>query len=303
MARRTRKGRPVNGLLLLDKPLGISSNAALQRTKTLFQAQKAGHTGSLDNLATGLLPLCFGEATKVSGYLLDADKHYRAVCKLGETTTTADAEGDILHTRPAEHIQASDVEQALKAFRGDILQVPPMYSALKRNGQPLYKLAREGKTVEREARPVSIHHLEMLNFTAPLVEIDVHCTKGTYIRTLAEDIGEVLGCGAHLVQLRRLGVGDFSDMIDFETLQTVAEQGLQALDEYLLPVENALPQTWPDIHLSLELTDWIKQGQAVQIAKAPSSGLMKLFDAQQRFIGIGEVQEDGRIKPKRLMLG
>lgn len=301
MARR-KKGRNISGILLLDKPFGISSNAALQQVKRLFNAQKAGHTGSLDNLATGLLPLCLGEATKISGYLLDADKHYRAICKLGETTTTADGEGELLQTRPFEQVTLAQIHALLPQFSGDLLQVPPMYSALKRGGQPLYKLARAGKTVEREPRPISIYSLEIIKFAPPLLEIDVRCSKGTYIRTLAEDIGEALSCGAHLSQLRRLGVGDFSDMLSLEHLQSLAEQGMEALDATLLPIEKGLPD-WPDIHLNSTVTDWVLQGQAVQIPRAPTEGMVKLFNHKAQFIGIGSVLDDGRIGPKRLFVG
>jgi len=301
MARRKPKGRAVNGILLLDKPLGISSNAALQQVKRLFNAQKAGHTGSLDNLATGLLPICLGEATKISSYLLDADKQYRAVCKLGETTTTADGEGDVLQSRSFEHVTLKQIKALLPKFTGNLQQVPPMYSALKRDGQPLYKLARAGKTVEREPRPITIYSLDIVNFAPPLLEIDVRCSKGTYVRTLAEDIGEELGCGAHLGQLRRTGVGDFSDMLDLEYLQTTAEQGWEALDALLLPTETGLPD-WPEIHLNSTITDWVLQGQAVQVPRAPAEGMVKLFDAKQSFIGIGAVLDDGRIGPKRLFV-
>ncbi len=301
MRQRTPKGRPISGILLLDKPLGISSNAALQQVKRLFHAQKAGHTGSLDNLATGLLPICLGEATKISSYLLDADKHYRALCKLGETTTTADAEGEILQIRSVENVSLQQIQALVPQFSGEIQQIPPMYSALKRNGQPLYKLAREGKTVEREARTLTIYSLDILNFTAPWLEIEVRCSKGTYIRTLAEDIGEALGCGAHIQQLRRLGVGSFADMMDLPSLQALAETGLEALDALLLPLEAGLPIHWTDLYLHAAVVEWILQGQAVQIPHAPPEGMVKLFDMQKHFIGIGTVQEDGRIAPKRLM--
>ncbi len=302
MGRRKPKGRAINGILLLDKPLGISSNAALQQVKRLFNAQKAGHTGSLDNLATGLLPICLGEATKISSYLLDADKHYRAVCKLGETTTTADGEGEILQSRPYADITLKQIQALIPQFSGDLLQIPPMYSALKRNGQPLYKLAREGKSVEREARPIHIYHLDIIQFTPPYLEIDVRCSKGTYIRTLAEDIGAALGCGAYLSQLCRIGVGNFSDMFSAEYLQSTAEQGgMAALDALLLPIEAGLP-AWTEIQLNNTVTEWVLQGQAVQIARAPTHGMVKLFDPQHRFIGIGEVLDDGRIGPKRLFV-
>ncbi|MGB5440817.1 MAG: tRNA pseudouridine(55) synthase TruB, partial [Gammaproteobacteria bacterium] len=211
MARRQRNShlRPVNGILLLDKPAGVTSNAALQIVKKLYRARKAGHTGSLDPLATGLLPICFGEATKISGFLLDADKDYLVTCKLGERTTTGDAEGEVEQRRPVERVTEKLVRKAMQGFIGDIEQIPPMYSALKHKGERLYKLARQGIEVERAPRQVTIFEMELTDFSLPEATFRVHCSKGTYVRTLIEDIGEVLGCGAHVIRLRRLGVGPF----------------------------------------------------------------------------------------------
>jgi tRNA pseudouridine55 synthase len=211
MGRRRSTGRKVNGILLLDKPLGITSNDALQRVKHLFRARKAGHTGSLDPLATGLLPICLGEATKISAFLLDADKRYRVKVKLGVTTTTADAEGEVLEEKPITGVDQARIEAALESFRGEIDQLPPMYSAIKHKGERLYNLARQGIEVEREPRRITIHSLVLLDWQAPEFSLDVHCSKGTYVRTLAEDIGNVLGCGAHVTALHRSGVGPFGD--------------------------------------------------------------------------------------------
>ena len=222
MARHRPKGRNVNGILLLDKPTGITSNEALQSVKRLFKARKAGHTGSLDPLASGLLPICLGEATKASGFLLDADKHYQVRCKLGEKTATGDAEGEVIESRPLEGVDAARIESVLAGFRGEIVQIPPMYSAVKHQGQRLYKLARQGVEVEREPRDITIHKLILEAVELPFFDLDVHCTKGTYVRTLAEDIGEALGCGAHVSGLRRLGVGPY-DSQEMVTMERVKE--------------------------------------------------------------------------------
>lgn len=296
---RRHSGRQVNGILLLNKPLGISSNAALQRAKRLFQARKAGHTGSLDNLATGLLPICFGEATKFSSFLLDADKYYRAECTLGVTTTTADGEGEILQTRPVVGLELAKINQVLQKFMGPISQIPPMYSALKYQGKSLYKLARQGKVVERQPREITIHSLILHDWQADRLTIEVHCSKGTYIRTLAEDIGEALGCGAYLSALHRLGVGEYRQMYSFEQLEEDAQQGLEALDQRLLPMYAALYH-WPQVQLTGELAYYIRQGHAIQVPHSPTTGWVKLF-ADEQFLGIGEVLDDGRIAPRRLI--
>ena len=300
MRRKKNKGRPVNGVVLLDKPLEMSSNHALQRVKRLFDAQKAGHTGSLDPLATGMLPICLGEATKISAFLLDADKVYRFKCKLGSRTTTADAEGEVIDSRPFEHICRKDIEKLLPRFTGDIEQVPPMYSALKKDGQRLYDLARQGLEVERQPRPVTIHALRLLSFEAGEVELEAHCSKGTYIRTLAEDIGEALGCGAYVSELRRLAVGPYaSDMISLDQLQALSEQGQGALDECLLPIDSGIAD-WPEVHLDQDSAYYIKLGQPVQVPRAPSDGWVRIYD-DERFLGVGIIQDDGRIAPKRML--
>jgi tRNA pseudouridine55 synthase len=307
MGRRQRNShlRPVNGILLLDKPAGITSNAALQAVKKLYRARKAGHTGSLDPLATGLLPICFGEATKISGFLLDADKDYQVTCKLGERTTTGDAEGELLEQRPAEGVTEKDVRRVMEGFIGDIEQIPPMYSALKHKGERLYKLARQGIEVEREARQVTILEMELLAFSPPQVTFMVHCSKGTYVRTLMEDIGEMLGCGAHVVGLRRLGVGPFDDigMVDMESLEALAAggmSGLAGLDKLLLPLESGLAQ-WPGIRLSGDAAFYLRQGQPVLVPNAPTDGWVRLYEGETQFLGMGEILDDGRVAPRRLM--
>ncbi|WP_428603805.1 tRNA pseudouridine(55) synthase TruB [Sedimenticola sp.] len=303
MGRRRQRGRNVQGILLFDKPLGESSNKALQKVKNLYYASKAGHTGSLDPLATGLLPICFGGATKVSAFLLDADKRYWVRIKLGETTSTGDSEGELLATRPTDAVTAEGLSAALQGFLGEIEQVPPMYSALKHQGERLYKLARDGVEVERKPRRVTIHEIRLLGCEWPEFELEVHCSKGTYIRTLAEDIGEALGCGAHVVCLRRTQVGPFSgeNMLDMEALQAAAEQGgRDALDALLLPVDAALT-SWPAVHLNSDSSFYLRQGQAVLVPKAPTEGRVRLYDDQENFIGVGEVLDDGRVAPKRLI--
>jgi len=299
MARRRNQGRAVNDILLLNKPIGISSNTALQKAKRIFNAAKAGHTGSLDNLATGLLPICFGEATKISGFLLDANKRYRAECILGQTTTTADAEGEIVATFPTEHITQALLETTLQQFIGDSEQIPPMYSALKKEGQPLYKLARQGQTVERAARNITIYDIKLLNFTATKFTIEVSCSKGTYIRTLAEDIGKSLNSGAYIGALHRIGVGQFNDMYDFASLEEKAMQGFETLDNILIPMHIALSH-WQSVTLDNDKAYYLKQGQKIHITDVPTAELVTLFENEQ-FIGIGKVLEDGRIAPKRLL--
>lgn len=302
MGRRRTQGRPVNGILLLDKPLGVTSNAALQQVKRLFQARKAGHTGSLDPLATGVLPICLGEATKASAFLLDADKRYRVVCKLGETTSTQDAEGEVLETRPVGDYGLQDLEAALDRFRGPQEQVPPMFSAVKHEGQRLYKLARQGIEVERKARSIVIHELSLLSWASPYLEIEVHCSKGTYVRTLAEDLGEALGCGAHVTALRRTGVGPYGDdaLVTVEQLEALAGEGFATLDARLLPMESALAQ-WPGVRLTGDAAFYLRQGQPVLVPKAPTSGWVRLYEGESTFLGMGEILDDGRVAPRRLM--
>lgn len=303
MARRKRNpGRNLNGILLLDKPMGLTSNAALQRVKGIYKAAKAGHTGSLDPMATGLLPLCFGEATKLSAYLLDADKRYTGTIKLGQQTNTGDAEGEVIATRPVEGVTEARVLEVLDQFLGEQQQTPPMHSAIKHQGQPLYKLARQGIEIERKSRTITIYALQLLGVAGDEIEIDVHCSKGTYIRTLAEEIGEALGCGGHLCQLRRTASGPFSEegMITLEQVTALAEADFTELDALLLPMESALAD-WPEIRLSDNSLYYVRQGQPVQIAKAPSHGLVSLFSEKDEFVGIGCILDDGRVAPKRLL--
>ena len=295
--------RRVNGILLLDKPAGVTSNAALQTVKKMYAARKAGHTGSLDPLATGLLPLCFGEATKVSGFLLDADKHYQVTCKFGEQTSTGDAEGEVVRERSLDGLDEQQLLKALERFVGEIEQVPPMYSALKHKGERLYKLARQGVEVEREPRQVTIFDLQLVSFESPVAELNIHCSKGTYVRTLVEDLGELLGCGAHVVGLRRSGVGPFdaANLIDMEGLEAVASEGHHALDQLLLPMESGLAQ-WPDVRLTGDAAFYLRQGQPVLVPKAPTAGWVRLYEGESRFLGMGEILEDGRVAPRRLMV-
>lgn len=298
-----RDRRPVSGVLLLDKPVGWTSNAALQAVKRLYQARKAGHTGSLDPLASGLLPICLGEATKLSGLLLNANKAYRFTCRLGVTTTTGDAEGEILVTRPVESLSREPVEVALRRFTGAIQQTPPMYSAVKRAGQPLYKLARRGIEVERASREVTIHELRLLRLDGAELECELRCSKGTYVRTLAADLGEALGCGAHIVALRRTAVEpyDAARMVTLEALRERAEQGLAALDEVLLPADTALPD-WPVVRVRGDSAFYLRQGQPVLVPRAPTQGRVRLYEDEERFLGIGEILDDGRVAPRRLLL-
>lgn len=301
MARRRPRGREINGIVLLDKPIGITSNAALQKVKRLFKAAKAGHTGSLDPLASGLLPICLGEATKISSYLLDADKAYLSTCKLGVRTTTADAEGEVIERKPVGELSERQVDAVLAQFTGTIEQIPPMHSAIKQGGQPLYKLAHQGIEVERQPRTIHIYELNRCRLEGDELDIFVRCSKGTYVRTLAEDIGRELGCGAHLSALRRTRVGPFSlaDAVTMETLESLAAEDLSALDARILPIEQALAD-WPEIQLTENSAFYLSRGQAIQVAKAPTSGLVRL-SANQRFIGIGEILDDGRVAPRRLL--
>ncbi len=301
--RRRKPGRDVSGILLLDKPAGVTSNAALQQVKRLYRARKAGHTGSLDPLATGMLPICLGSATRISAFLLDADKEYLVRVKLGEVTTTADAEGEVIERHDPSAVTREAVEAVLPRFRGRIEQLPPMYSAVKHKGERLYKLAREGVEVERRPRTITIHALELLEFDNPEFEIRVHCSKGTYVRTLAEDIGRALGVGAHVAGLRRTRVGPYeeSGMIPMERLETVAsEGGLEALDRLLLPIDTGLAQ-WPEVRLGPDTAFYLRQGQPVLVPRAPTEGWVRIYDRDGGFIGVGEIDDDGRVAPRRLL--
>ena len=300
---RKNRGRKLNGILLLDKPIGLSSNEALQRVKRMYNAQKAGHTGSLDPLASGLLPVCFGEATKLSAFLLDADKSYRTECVLGEKTSTGDAEGEIIETRPIPDFSKAQILEVLDSFVGTIEQLPPMYSALKKDGQPLYKLARQGIEVDRAARNVTIFNINLLANSLNRLTIDVHCSKGTYVRTLVEDIGEKLGCGAYVSSLTRNSVGVFQLRNGIGLSQVEAlrdDKAFAAMDEQIIPMENALTD-WPSIELSDDAAYYLKQGQPVLVPKAPTEGLVCLFKHKGDFLGIGQIQDDGLVAPKRLL--
>jgi tRNA pseudouridine55 synthase len=295
--------RALDGVLLLDKPLGLSSNDALIKAKRMYLAKKAGHTGTLDPLATGLLPLCFGEATKFSQDLLEADKTYEATMRLGIRTTTGDAEGDAIDTRDVQCDEAA-VIAGMQKFLGNIVQIPPMYSALKRDGKPLYEYARAGQTVEREGRQVTIHALQMLACALPLVTFRVTCSKGTYVRTLAEDIGEALGCGAHLTALRRTGVGALT-LEHAVTLDDLAALDASQRDEKLQPVD-ALLSTFPAVRLDDEATKRFLHGQRLRLAEVAKScladGRVRVY-AQEggRLLGVASAGE-GVLRPERLIV-
>lgn len=290
-------------MLVLDKPPGVTSNEALQEVKRLYQARKAGHTGSLDRTATGLLPLCFGEATKFSALLLEADKRYRARCRLGVRTATGDAAGVIIETRPVPVLDRQAMESVLARFRGPIQQVPPMYSALKHQGQRLYELAYQGIEVERTPRPVTIHELTLLELAQEEFEIEVACSKGTYIRTLAEDIGAALGCGAHVTGLRRTASGPFREceMIAMDTVRAAAEQGSATLDGLLLGADTILRDD-PAVVLNESLAGYLRQGQPVLVPRAPTEGTVRIYDESGRFLGAGVVLDDGRVAPRRMFV-
>lgn len=297
---RRRKGRQVDGILLLDKPLGLSSNAALQKVKRAYNAQKAGHTGSLDPLATGLLPLCLGHGTKVSSFLLDAQKSYEAELLLGQTTSTGDSEGEVLTERACTGIDLAAIDDVLSRFTGEITQIPPMYSALKRDGQPLYKLARQGIEVPRDPRAVTIFELERVFYHGASLTIRVRCSKGTYIRTLAEDVGEALGCGAHLKKLRRTAVGPFriEDAITLEEL-CADELSMPARDALLLQIDGALNHL-PEVNLSLLSAQFVTQGNPVNIPQRSLRGLVRMYAVDRTFLGIGEIIDGGRLAPRRI---
>lgn len=300
MARKP-KGRPINGIVLLDKPGGMTSNQALQRVKRLFDARKAGHTGSLDPLATGLLPICFGHATKISTYLLDADKRYEVDAAFGARTDTGDADGAVVETCEST-VSRDALEAALPAFHGPVDQVPPMYSALKHQGRRLYELAREGVNVERPPRRITIHGLTCDGVDGDRATMSVHCSKGTYVRTLVEDVARSMGSLAHVARLRRTGVGPFTGktMWTLDALTQRAEAGgLPGLDELLLPVDSAL-QSWPSVSLSADAAHFFANGQPVQATGAPADVLVRAYGASGQFLGIGQVTGDGRLGPKRL---
>ena len=299
-----KKRVPVHVVLLLDKQVGVSRNHALIKAKWLLSALKAGHTGTLDPFATGLLPLCFGEATKFAQDLLDADKTYETVVHLGITTNTGDTEGEAIETKPVD-VTREQIDAVLAQFRGDILQVPPMYSALKRDGKPLYEYARAGITLEREARPVTIHLLEFVDYQAPFLTLRVQCSKGTYIRALGEDIGAALGCGAHLNALRRIQVGDLfiAQAITIEQLAATEEGARSAL---LAPVD-ALLTSFPALYLSDELAKRFLHGQRLALGKEnvvipAQEGRVRVYrDADKALLGTGLMQEYSILAPERLI--
>ncbi|MEO6264558.1 MAG: tRNA pseudouridine(55) synthase TruB [Luteimonas sp.] len=298
--------RKLHGILLLDKPQGLSSNQALQRVRHLFRAEKAGHTGSLDPLATGLLPVCFGEATKIAGGLLGARKAYDTVARLGMVTDTDDAEGLLLRERPVPPLTISRIDAALRTLTGRIRQRPPIYSALKRGGEPLYAKARRGEVVEVEEREVDVHAFELqsaadlLDYGAPLLRLHVECGSGTYVRSLVRDLGELLGCGAHVSALRRLWVDPFREprMWTLEALQALAERGERSLDACLLPIESGMT-SWPEVCVTPAQAQRLGQGQAVAGGFRPA-GSVAVFDDSGRALGLGEVDGEGHLRPQRL---
>ncbi len=310
MSRPRRRGRDVHGVFLLDKHQGASSNDVLQKVKRLFNANKAGHTGALDPLATGMLPICLGEATKFSQYLLDSDKRYRVIARLGERTDTSDADGNVVERRAVNITQAA-LDEALQSFRGDTLQVPTMFSALKYQGRKLYEYAREGVTVPREARPITVFELQFIRWEGNELELEIHVSKGTYIRTIIDDLGEKLGCGAHVIMLRRLQVARYpiARMITLEQLQALAAEvtasetpDYAALDALLLPMDSPA-EAFPVVNLPVATAAFFRQGMPVQAADAPAGGLVRVTEgSEQKFIGMAEIAADGRVAPRRLVV-
>jgi tRNA pseudouridine55 synthase len=312
MGKRRPRGRDISGMLVLDKPKGVTSNSVLQKAKGLFLANKAGHTGTLDPMATGMLPICFGEATKVCAFLLDSDKTYRFSAKFGERTDTADADGDVIESKDPSAITEQSILDVLEDFRGDIEQIPPMYSALHHNGKRLYDLARKGVEVERKSRSVTIKLLELVDFrrddSGVHATLEVCCSKGTYVRTLAEDIAAAQDNLAHLVKLRRVDVGCYREsmMVTIEQIESAAETGdLNDLLALLRPVEETISD-WPAVDLDSELAGYIKLGNPVQVPNVSADGLLRLREVgpqfeSPRFMGIGFVNEDGLVAPKRLI--
>ena len=290
--------RRVDGVLLLDKPAGITSNSVLQKVRRLFNAAKAGHTGTLDPMATGLLPLCFGEATKFAGELLAADKRYSATVRIGVRTDTADAEGRILETRPVA-VTREQLEAVLARFCGDILQVPPMHSALKRDGRPLYEYARKGIELERAPRAVTIHSLDLRSLEGDRIDFDVDCSKGTYVRTLAQDIGEALGCGGHLTALRRTRIGSLhlEGAFTLEALEAMTPEAREAL----LQPADALLTTLPRLDLDAGATQRFGHGQTVPVLQGPVAGQLRIYADDGRFLGLGRAAPDGQVAPARLV--
>ena len=311
MGRRRKSGRSVNGVLLLNKHIGTTSNKVLQKVRWIFDANRAGHTGALDPLASGVLPICFGEATKFSQYLLDSDKYYRSTYTLGISTATGDSEGEIISQQDASRITRQQVEDKIKDFLGEINQVPSMYSALKHNGQPLYKLARQGIEIDRPARQITIFDYQIIDFrsgTYPEVDVEVHCSKGTYIRTLAEDLGKVLGCGAHVSALHRFKAGPYDETqtVTLDELEKLKDQGsLEQLDQLLKPVDTPV-SGYPAVEFDKITAGYFQLGQAISANKvfrqAQEGAIVRVFREGGVFLGIGTVTEDGKIAPKRLIV-
>lgn len=308
-----RKGRPINGVLLLDKPYEMSSNNALQRVKHIYFAQKAGHTGALDPLATGMLPICLGEGTKFSQFLLDTDKTYEVTAKLGIRTTTSDADGEIVSEKDV-NVTSEELNKALDSFRGTTQQVPSMYSALKHKGQPLYKYAREGIEVPRESRDITVFNLELLRFEDNQVDLSIHVSKGTYIRTIVDDLGELLGCGAHVAHLRRSAVGNYpkNKMVTMEELEALLEKAQNEeiapsvyLDPLLLPMTSACDGI-PTVFVDDISANFLRHGNPVQTPNVPAEGMVQVFigdnEEEGEFIGVGFIDDDGRVAPKRIVV-
>jgi tRNA pseudouridine55 synthase len=295
---RRKSGKAINGIVLLDKPSGITSNRALQTVRRMFDARKGGHTGSLDPFATGMLPLCFGEASKTAAFMIDSDKSYRATARLGITTDSGDVDGQVTSESAVPELSAEQISEVFSQFVGEIEQVPPMYSALKHQGQPLYKLARQGKTVERKPRKVVIHDLKFLSLDEPLLEFEVACSKGTYIRTLAEDIAKALGSCAHLAELRRLHVEPFDagGMVTMEQLEASVESG--QLEQHLLPLDAGLPD-WPVIRLNSQDTAGFHHGRILKVENQ-ATGWVRVYGPDDQAIGLAESTSDGLLKPKRV---
>ena len=303
MSKRNSKGRDINGVVLLDKASGGSSNHALQQVKRLFDANKAGHTGSLDPLASGLLPICLGQSTKVAQFLLDGDKRYFVRGKLGQVSNTGDSEGEVVSFGSTQEVDFNSIENVLLRFIGNINQIPPMYSALKRNGTPLYKLARKGIEVERTQRPVRIHEIKFISYEEEILSLEVSCSKGTYIRTLIEDIGKSLGSGGYVIELRRIGFSHFniSQSRTYEQLLELKNIDLESLDTVILGADEMLPNI-EAIYLDTEQSRDIRQGKKIQFTGFSSIQKIKLYDDNKQFIGIGESNLLSEVLPKRLCI-
>ena len=301
--RRRNSSRDISGIVVLNKAAGLSSNSALQEVKKLYEANKAGHAGSLDPLATGVLPVCLGEATKVSQFLLDSDKRYRTRIKLGIRTDSGDSEGTIIEQHEKVSVSRKVVEHALTKFKGEVEQLPPMHSALKIKGVPLYKFARKGITIERKTRLISVYKIELVNFGNGELELDIACSKGTYIRTIADDLGQELGCGAHIIKLHRTQAGVFeeADCISSKELaMEKASMGLDKIDQHLIPMDQAILDL-PEVKLPSSTASYVKNGQSVLVRHVPEEGLVRMYEEEQ-FIGIGCIDDEGKVAPRRLIV-